>query len=255
MDIKIAVATHKKYWMPEDDVYLPLHVGKALHEHLELGYTGDNTGDNISEKNESFCELTGLYWMWKNVQADYKGLVHYRRHFTKGRLWQDKKLAVFRREDFVQNFQQADILLPKLRKYYIETNESHYVHAHYQKDLQITRQVIAEQCSEYLLAYDQQMKRTSAHMFNMMTMRADLFDAYCQWLFDVLFEVEKRTDIRGYDAVQRRLYGYLSELLLDVWLETNSLSYKENSVTFMEPQNWLKKGGKFLLRKFKGRSC
>ena len=27
MNIKIIVATHKKYWMPSDPVYFPIHVG------------------------------------------------------------------------------------------------------------------------------------------------------------------------------------------------------------------------------------
>ena len=252
MDIKIAVATHKKYWMPEDDVYLPLHVGKALHEDLDLGYTGDNTGDNISDKNESFCELTGLYWLWKNVQADYKGLVHYRRHFTNRHLGQSKQGSVLKGEDFARVLSQSDILLPKRRKYYIETNKSHYDHAHYARDLLATRDVMSRLYPDYLPAFGRQMQRTSAHMFNMMVMRTDYFDAYCKWLFTVLFAVEECTDISRYDMFQRRLYGYLSELLLDVWLETNNLDYQENAVTFMEPQNWLKKGGSFLLRKIKG---
>ncbi|MBQ7883295.1 MAG: DUF4422 domain-containing protein [Phascolarctobacterium sp.] len=81
MDIKILVATHKKYWMPEDEVYLPLHVGRDGKE--DLGYMGDNTGDNISDKNASYCELTGLYWAWKNLDCEYIGLCHYRRYFGK----------------------------------------------------------------------------------------------------------------------------------------------------------------------------
>ena len=238
--------------MPEDDVYLPLHVGKDLHESLDLGYTGDNTGDNISNRNESFCELTGLYWMWKNVKADYKGLVHYRRHFSKGRLWKNKKAAVLSRADFEEIFRQTDILLPKRRKYYIETNQSHYAHAHYLQDLETTRQVIAELYPEYIPAYDKQMNLTSAHMFNMMVMRGDLFDAYCEWLFNILLVVEKRTDISAYDKVQRRLYGYLSELLLDVWLDINELKYKEKSLVFMENQKWAKKISGFLIRKYFG---
>ena len=65
MDIKIIVATHKKYWMPSDDIYLPVHVGKKGK--TDLGYQGDDTGDNISDKNTNYCELTGLYWAWKNL--------------------------------------------------------------------------------------------------------------------------------------------------------------------------------------------
>lgn len=81
-DIKIIVAAHKKYHMPEDSCYLPLHVGKKGKD--DLGYLGDDTGDNISEKNPYYCELTGLYWAWKNLKADYIGLVHYRRHLANG---------------------------------------------------------------------------------------------------------------------------------------------------------------------------
>ena len=78
--IKIIVATHKKYKMPEDEIYMPVHVGKKGKE--SIGFIGDDEGENISEKNPYFCELTGLYWAWKNVNAEYVGLCHYRRHFT-----------------------------------------------------------------------------------------------------------------------------------------------------------------------------
>ena len=77
--IKIIVATHKKYDMPKDSCYLPIHVGKE--EKKDIGYIGDNTGENISKKNPYYCELTGMYWAWKNLNSDYVGLVHYRRHF------------------------------------------------------------------------------------------------------------------------------------------------------------------------------
>ena len=87
MNIKIIVATHKKYWMPSDPVYFPIHVGAEgkkdpMGHPLDLGYIKDNTGENISDKNKNYCELTGLYWAWKNLNADYIGLAHYRRHFT-----------------------------------------------------------------------------------------------------------------------------------------------------------------------------
>lgn len=65
IDVKIVVATHKKYRMPEDKIYIPLHVGAEGKiddngRELDLGYTKDNSGDNISKLNESFCELTGF---------------------------------------------------------------------------------------------------------------------------------------------------------------------------------------------------
>ncbi len=79
LDIKIIIAAHKKYRMPQDDIYIPLHVGAEGKE--SIGYQGDNTGENISKLNPYFWELTGMYWMWKNLKADYLGLAHYRRHF------------------------------------------------------------------------------------------------------------------------------------------------------------------------------
>ena len=252
MDIKILVAAHKKYWMPEDACYLPLQVGRAGKP--DIGFVGDDTGDSISAKNGNYCELTGLYWAWKNLQADYIGLVHYRRHFTRGnpRSIAGKKAAVFTGQDFMEVLSRVDIIVPDKRRYYIETNRSHYNHAHHARDLDETEQIIREIYPEYSHAFERVMKRRWAHMFNMFVMRQDYFSAYAEWLFTILFELERRIDISGYDRVEARVFGFVSELLLDVWLETNGFDYAEVNVAFMEPQNWLKKGGSFLLRKFIG---
>ena len=67
LNIKIMVAAHKPYWMPSDDAYLPIHVGKEGKQ--DIGFIGDNTGDNISAKNPHYCELTALYWACKNLLA------------------------------------------------------------------------------------------------------------------------------------------------------------------------------------------
>ena len=96
------------------------------------------------------------------------------------------------------------------------------------------------------------MKQTSAHMFNMFVMTKDKFGAYCKWLFSIIFELEKQIDISSYDIAEARVFGYISELMLDVWIDKNNFTYKEVNVTFMEKQNWLKKGTAFLVRKFTG---
>ena len=250
MDIKIIVASHKKYWMPADDIYLPLHVGKEGK--ADIGFIGDNTGDNISNKNANYCELTGLYWAWKNLPAEYIGLCHYRRYFTRSNpcSCSKKKQVILTKAEWEELINEHPIIVPDKRKYYIETNRSHYNHSHYAKDLDMTEKIIQEKYPQYSEAFTKVMERTWAHMFNMFVMRRDYFDEYNNWLFDVLQKLEKRTDITDYDAVEARIYGYISELLLDVWLETNQLEYYEQNVVFLEPQNWLKKGGTFLKRKF-----
>lgn len=250
MDIKILIATHKEYWMPRDEVYLPIHVGKENKQ--ELGYIGDNTGCNISIKNSNYCELTAIYWAWKNLKVDYIGLVHYRRYFTRHnfRNCEKKKRDILSKKDFENILKDVDIIVPDKRKYYIETNRSHYNHAHYKKDLDETENIIKEIYPEYSMAFNKVMNRTWGHMFNMFVMRKDYFDEYCDWLFTILFELEKRIDISNYTTMEARVFGFISELLLDVWLETKQVKFKEVNVSFMERQNWIKKGTLFLKRKF-----
>lgn len=249
MNIKIIVAAHKPYWMPEDKMYLPLHVGAEGKS--SIGYTPDNTCDNISAKNANYCELTGLYWAWKNLNADYIGLAHYRRHFTVKEAKGDKKERVATQKQIEKELEKVDILLPKPRNYYIETNYGQYVHAHHPEDLDKTREILAERYPEYVAAYDSSMKKTIGHRFNMFIMKRDKFDAYCEWLFDVLFELEKRLDISQYTPYDARVFGFVSERLLDIWLETNHMAYKELPYVFMEQQNWFVKGWKFIKRKIR----
>lgn len=251
MNIKILVAAHKKYWMPEDSVYMPIHVGAEGKE--PIGYTPDNTGYNISKKNPHFCELTGIYWAWKNLDADYIGLCHYRRYFTRKevRNVEKKKEQILTGKEWEKILSQYSVVVADKRKYYIESNYSHYIHAHHKEGLDVTERIIHEMYPEYDAAFKKVMNRTWAHMFNMFVMRKDRYDHYCDWMFRILFELEKRLDITGYDVYESRVYGFVSELLLDVWLEKQGIPYKEQNVSFLEKQNWLKKGGAFLLRKFR----
>ena len=194
--------------------------------------------------------MTGLYWAWKNVKADYIGLAHYRRHFSNGQLVGDKKERIATQKDIEKELQGIDILLPTPRNYWIETNYSQYAHAHHAIDLDKTREILEEQYPEYLLAWDNSMKKTSGHRFNMFIMKNDKFDAYCSWLFDILFTLENRLDISSYNKNDSRVFGFVSERLLDVWIKTNKMDYKDIKYVFMEDQNWLVKGGNFIKRKF-----
>ena len=246
--IKILIACHRPYPVPGEACYLPTEVGAALHEEPIPGFTPDNTGDNISTKNKTYCELTALYWAWKNLDADAVGLVHYRRYFAKRRF--SKQIAD--EADFLRALEKAPVILPVKRRYWIETNYSQYVHAHHEQDLAVTRSVLAERCPEYLPAYDGEMKKRSGHRFNMFVMRREFLDAYCAWLFPLLLDVEERLDISGYDAYNSRVFGFLAERLLDVWIVTNRVPYTELPVLCTESQHWIKKGAKFVMRKLRG---
>ena len=147
----------------------------------------------------------------------------------------------------------VDILLPRERRYYIETNYKQYVHAHHEVDLVETRRIIEERYPEYIVAYDAVMKKTHGHRFNMFIMRKNLADSYCEWLFDILFELEKRLDISGYSDYDKRLFGFVSERLLDVWIMKNGIPYKDIPYIYLEKINWFSKGIRFVMRKIKPR--
>ena len=110
--------------------------------------------------------------------------------------------------------------------------------------------LVSAQGDHYRAAAEAMRHRTWTHIYNMFIMKRDIFDGYCQWMFDILGQVEAQIDISGYSAYDRRVFGFLAERMLDIYLEANGIPYREVPVMFMESQNWLKKGGAFLKRKF-----
>lgn len=259
---KIVIATHKKYQMPTDFLYLPLHVGAegkkdSEGNEVDLGYTKDNTGDNISNLNASFCELTGVYWAWKNLNYDYIGLAHYRRHFSMKRRSGFENVLTY--SELLPYMGRIKVFVPNKRRYYIETLYSHYEHTHYSKQLDETRIIIREICPEYLVSYDKVLKRTYGYMFNMMLMEKQLLDDYCTWLFSILFELKKRVTMPELSGFQGRFYGRVSEIIFNVWLDYQLSTGKINKKEVMEIQcvhmekiNWWEKGTSFLKAKFLG---
>ena len=251
--IKLLVAAHKQCELPKDSIYLPVQVGKALHPDVVLdGYQPDNEGENISEKNACFCELTAIYWGWKNLDADYVGLVHYRR-FLGVRKENDALASVLTSEEAEKLCTENDIVLPNKRRYYIETIFTHYDHTHDKSHLEKTRDILKKNSPEYLQAFDIVMNRRWAHMFNMFIMKKNLMDEYCSWMFPILFELEKQVDVRGLSPFDARLFGRISEFLLDVWILKKEYKYKEVKMIQIGDENWPKKIWSFLMAKFFGK--
>lgn len=261
-DVKIIIATHKKYWMPEDNIYLPLHVGAEgkydkKGKPLDLGYIKDNTGENISIKNPNYCELTGLYWAWKNLKCDYLGLVHYRRHFVWKRKSDNQLKNIINADELFQLLADCRVIVPKKRCYYIETLYTHYAHTHYAEHLDITRGIIKQRYPQYLDSFDMVMKQKSGYMFNMFILERTLLNQYCRWLFDILFSLEDSVETQDLSFYQGRFYGRVSEILWNVWLryqiENNYIQrndVRELSYVYMESIDWKRKIYSFLRAKF-----
>ena len=246
---KIIVAAHKPYTMPDDEMYLPVHVGAAGKE--SIGYQRDDEGEKISSLNPYFCELTGLYWAWKNLNEDYIGLVHYRRHFAmNGKTMEYEQLKPY--------LGKIKIFIPKKRWYVIETLQSHYEHTHYSEHIEKTRESILEKYPEYEKMFDKVLKQRWGYMFNMMIADRDILNDYCSWLFDVLFSVFKKIDSSNYSAFEKRYVGRISELLFNVWLkktiEDGRIKKKEIlELGFDVDENMIVKVPAFLKAKFLGK--
>lgn len=225
MRTEMWVITHKKYPGVTDDMYKTLHVGRALSE--DLGYQGDDTGDNISAKNKNYCELTGLYWLWKNHDCDIIGICHYRRFFI-----ENERLLT--KEYIEKTLENYDIIIMANGAVNCSTVKEHYADRHIGEDLEVCRQIIAEKYPEYSEAFECMQNSKLINFCNMLITRKDIFDKYCAWLFDILFEAEKRIDISGRDDYQKRVFGFLSERLIKVWLLKNQYRVKEQEVKMMD---------------------
>lgn len=234
----IYVITHKVF---DDSIvdkvhYKILHVGK--NRECKEEYLRDDTLNNISAKNQHYCELTGQYWIWKNGTEspdDLTGLVHYRRYFTTELedflyTYLDIRPKILKYSAIEDSLSTYDIILPKRVKIYRTVGEF-YSDLHDGSDLDITREVIAEIYPEYLSTYDYVMNAHSFYYGNMLICRKKLFDQYSEWLFDIMFELEKHLDLyKEGNSYQARVIGFISERLLQVWVSYNNLKVKEYPV-------------------------
>lgn len=229
--ITIYVATHKKAEFPKEKIYKPIRVGSALNSD-DFGYQRDDIGENISNKNKSFCELTATYWIMKNDKSDIVGLTHYRRYFFKKH--KNNKLEnVLSEKEIREILKEKDIIVPNSTFIIKHNAEKSWEKTHIKKDYDECRKIIAEKYPDYVEAFEQFSKSRFLYICNMFIARKEIFDEYYKWLFDILFELEKRTDISNYDDYNKRLFGFMSERLLNVWL----LKHKELKIQKMPVYN------------------
>ena len=252
---KIFVCTHKRYQFPDDNGYIPLHVGKA-NSHENLPYSHDDTGENISNLNPYFCELTGIYWVWKNTKTSFVGFSHYRRYFLNNSFSREASCVhmgrnIYSSQGLFDLMQGYDIILPRERFYGVDTVQSHYKHSHYESDLLMMKKVITDRFPEYSEAVNKVLHNRSLTLFNMFVMPREKFNGYCQWIFSILFDLERFIPYRKYGSYQRRVFGFLSERLFNIWLTHNckNMKIKRLSVVNLEAEPVSQKLINYLNRK------
>lgn len=224
--VKIFVCYHKADVVYNINGYYPIQVGKDVSS-FDLKMISDNTGDNISKKNPWYCELTAQYWIWKNVKdVDYVGLCHYRRYldFSPG-FFYNFRPYIHSDQEYVKHhsllsddrISGCDIIIPSQRSIATPLYDS-LCFNHIRKDVDVLSAVISDLYPEYKEDYELVFKEGNKYTpCNILVAKKDIFDQYSKWLFDILFELEKRLTI-PMDPYQPRLMGYFSERLLCVFL-------------------------------------
>ena len=224
----IYVVTHKQSEIPKLEGYIPIVVGSHNANYDNCCY--DNTGDNISEKNPNYCELTALYWVWKNDKFSSDiGLCHYRRYFHSDKFVPNEKQVCdyLNSRDVRRILKNHDIILPMPVWFGGITVEEQFLSTSInKKDLEILRNVIYKLCPEYINAYDKTLNSYSMSICNMFVMPRKYLDDYCSWLFSILFEFEKNVDLKGYTPYYQRIFGFVGERLLNVYVKKNKLKIK-----------------------------
>lgn len=172
----------------------------------------DNIGENISARNSQFCELTGLYWIWKHASEDVVGLVHYRRHFTLPVDWVSR-----------MNNHNIDVILP-IPLYVAPSIEGNFRSRHTESVWDTMLAILKQQNDKEEASNF--FKETALYSpCNMFIMRREILDELCKWMFPIIFEVAERCGSLD-DSYQNRYPGFISERLITYFFEKNRSKYK-----------------------------
>lgn len=184
-----------------------IQVGTYFADEIVCGIQ-DNTGENISDKNRSYCELTALYWIWKNDKSKYAGLGHYRRHFA----LMEEQVASIGKSDI-------DVVLP-VPIFNFPNVRLMYQHDHYIQDWDIMLEIVKELQPDYYQTAIDVEKGIYYYAYNMLIARKEILDEYCAWLFPILEKCHQECPLHG-DKYQERVIGFLAERLLTIFFIHN----------------------------------
>lgn len=238
------IMTHKELKDPTFFKGRKILLVGSCSKSFKLDYNDDDFVDNISNKNLSYCELTGLFYIWKNTQSEFVGLEHYRRVFA-------HKNRIIPLKDLENKMKSLDIIIPYPYMYKICLREQ-YKNNHYINDLIEVESIIREIYPEYEEAFEYIMNSKYCSLYNMFFSKKYVIDEYCQFLFDILFQLENRININERNDYQKRVYGFLSERLFNVWLYHNVDRFKigYENVLFLNGKTSIYNLMKDLFKKF-----
>ena len=231
VNISIYVLTHKQIDENFDkSLYKPLLNG-SINYSDDFGYLRDDSGENISNLNEYYAEMTGEYWAWKNSTADIIGFCHYRRYFGKNFLL--KKLE---RDEIEKILKDYDIIMPN--KVHmgmtniedIKKTKEFLDYGPYIEEYCKLRDIIEEYYPNYLEYYDEMLNEKECYWFNMFICKKELADDYFNWVFDILEKVKNEIDFTKYGENQKRILGFFSERLINAYVKKNNLKIKEKPI-------------------------
>lgn len=243
--LKILVCHYRDiYLRSTDSAYFDIQCGKEATG-LDLGMQGDNTGDNISARNQYWSEITGLYWAWKNMErADYVGLCSYRRFFNFKPAFGAPVRVVPRSSTFevggidlsaiIALFEQYDVVVPKPYVYAYSIRRvcsMNYV----DRDFDLLEKVVHDLSPEYEAAFRHVLYGTNKMIgHNMFILPWDRFQQFCSWVFSILLRLEKIIDPSHYSIRQVRVFGYMHEILLGVFIEHHKLRTYNSQITWID---------------------
>lgn len=245
LNIKILISCHKEIPLPKSEVFLPVQVGAANTCQRFEGMQPDNEGESISDRNFTFCELTAQYWAWKNLDADYYGLCHYRRYFCFDGVdhpandhlqIEEDSLSSFSLRDYrlddaeliEKSVTACDMITPPywdISKAVTPDGVKRTIQEHMisyglflAEDLELLREIVRERQPEYYDDLEAYLGGSKYLGYSCYVMRKDLFQRFCEFEFDALLEFDKRFSYEGLTTTRKRICGYLGEILYSVFV-------------------------------------
>ncbi|CYU86048.1 TPA: DUF4422 domain-containing protein [Streptococcus suis] len=249
--MSIYIITHKPFnSFTNLQEYKTLLVGADKNSGLPEYLCDNDFQGNISSKNANFCELTGAYWILNQCSDEIVGLVHYRRFFKNDC---NQAIGMYEIEQYLL---ERDIILPKREKSTFLGlpcgSKRHFINIHGSEGKEaweVMGKVLKEKYPEMTDAFRKYEKQTSGYFYNMCIMKKSDFDRYYEWLFDILFQVEKEINVNSYSKYNQRMFGFLSERLLTFWVTFHALQIKEIEINFTEKPSFLESVKQFVYRK------